>query len=82
MEVMVTVTNPQHDEAILNSEVTTVPTGEMVTVSGKIPRHEGHLVTVDVQDDSPSAQFRWKTVDEPLHVIIHPREIVFTLEPE
>lgn len=79
---MVTVTNPQRDEAILNAAVTPVSAGGNVTVSDDIPQQDGHLVTVDVRDETSPAQFRWEQVDEALHGIIHPHEIVFTVDPE
>ncbi|WP_227134597.1 hypothetical protein [Halorubellus salinus] len=80
--VMVTVTNADRDEPILNSEIATVSGGDQVVVSDDIPRQNGHVVTVSVDiDNQPSNQLEWEQVSEPLHVIIHRDDIVFTVEP-
>ncbi|MDS0261059.1 hypothetical protein NDI56_16800 [Haloarcula sp. S1CR25-12] len=82
VRVMVTVTNANRDEPILDSEVVTVARGDRLVVSDDIPRENGHLVTVSVDiDEQPSAELAWKQVTEPLHVIIHRDDIVFTVEP-
>ena len=81
-QVMVTVTNADRDEPILNSEVVTVSGGDQIVVSDDIPRQDGHIVTVSVDiDNQPSGELEWEQVSEPLHVIIHQDDIVFTVEP-
>jgi len=81
-QVMVTVTNADRDEPILNSEVVTVSGGDQIVVSDDIPRQDGHVVTVSVDiDNQPSGELEWKQVSGPLHVIVHQDDIVFTVEP-
>lgn len=79
--VMVTVTNSERDEPILSSEIFTLSEGEKLVGSDDIPRQNGHLVTIDVDDDEPPAKFQWQQVETPLHVILHRQEIAFTVEP-
>jgi hypothetical protein len=56
--------------------------GDQIVVSDDIPRQDGHVVTVSVDiDNQPSSELEWEQVSEPLHVIIHQDDIVFTVEP-
>jgi hypothetical protein len=51
-------------------------------VSDDISRQDGHVVTVSVDiDEQPTSELEWEQVGEPLHVIIHQDDIVFTVEP-
>lgn len=80
-QVMVTVTNSERDEPIINSETFTLSGGEKLVGNDDIPVQNGHLVTIDVDDDEPPAKFQWQRVETPLHIILHQQEIAFTVEP-
>jgi hypothetical protein len=93
VKMMLSLTNTDRDnkDPLPISEVVVVPPCEEVTLSESVPRWDGHLVTISTKltGDNPDnadtgllEQITWENVDTPLHVIVHPEDLVFTIEPD
>ena len=93
IELMVSITNVDEDNKgpLPISEVVVILPGEQSTLTKSVPPYNGHLVTISAKEtaDQPAdvdirlnQQTTWEKVDTPLHAILHPEEVVFTVEPD
>ena len=78
--VLVSVVHPERG-AIIGAKVVGPEPGEKILISDEITNANGSNVGVDLEGGG-TFDFEWELVDEPLHVIVHQEEVVFTVEPQ
>jgi hypothetical protein len=93
MKLMLSLTNTErnNDDPLPIQEVVVVPPSEQASLSESVPRWDGHLVTISAKETGEQPenagtqlqeQMTWENVDKPLHVVVHPESLVFTVEPD